>query len=433
MKFKLTHTFYFLPIIFLSTISFPQNEWKVLNSPTNELLRFLHFVDEDFGVAAGRNGIILRTTNGGIEWSVLNTGVTSSFYDVFFLDDSKGWALTFPTSPPFFTKIINTTNGGDTWKTTNYVDEYTFFRTIFFLDSLTGFMGGDYIAKTTDGGANWARMNIDSSMLSGYPIIKIKFFDDQIGYACGGALDQAGVMWRTSDGGENWYAEGVSPDEVFDFYIKDSLNVIALSGDPEWIYPMGIVRSSNAGLAWTFTETELYHLSFALDFRTQTEGWSASGFDFLVSQNGGDSWEIVNTPDSSIIWDLQFINDTIGFACGQNGILLKYIGSTVSVPYVPNISIGNFELDQNYPNPFNSGTKIKYYVPTSINGESITSIVKIEVYDVLGKKIVTLLNDEKVSGNYEIQFDGQNFSSGVYYYTLISGDFRQTKKMILLR
>jgi hypothetical protein len=86
----------------------------------------------------------------------------------------------------------------------------------------------------------------------------------------------------------------------------------------------------------------------------------------------------------------------------------------------------NFILAQNYPNPFNPSTKIKYQIPE-------LSFVTIRVYDVLGIEIATLVNEEKPVGNYEVVFNANNLSSGIYIYQLKSGNFVETKKMILLK
>ncbi|MGB5287331.1 MAG: T9SS type A sorting domain-containing protein, partial [Ignavibacteriaceae bacterium] len=90
------------------------------------------------------------------------------------------------------------------------------------------------------------------------------------------------------------------------------------------------------------------------------------------------------------------------------------------------LSSNSFYLHNNYPNPFNPYTKIKYFIPA-------LSFVTIKVFDLLGKEVATLVNEEKAAGEYEIEFDGKGLSSGMYYYKLTVNDFSQTKKMILLR
>ena len=85
-----------------------------------------------------------------------------------------------------------------------------------------------------------------------------------------------------------------------------------------------------------------------------------------------------------------------------------------------------FALKQNYPNPFNPTTAISYRL-------SAFSKVRLNVYDLLGREITTLVNEEKSPGNYEVKFDGTNLPSGVYFYTLSTNEFFQAKKMLLMK
>jgi hypothetical protein len=90
-----------------------------------------------------------------------------------------------------------------------------------------------------------------------------------------------------------------------------------------------------------------------------------------------------------------------------------------------------FSLSQNYPNPFNPATTIKYQIPKNKKRKTIN--VKLTVYDILGKEIATLVNENKTPGYYNVIFNADNLHSGIYYYRLTSGDFSLTKKMILLK
>jgi len=100
--------------------------------------------------------------------------------------------------------------------------------------------------------------------------------------------------------------------------------------------------------------------------------------------------------------------------------------SPTDVEQENNLLPGNFTLQQNFPNPFNPSTQIKFSVPEAAN-------VKIIVTDILGREIVTLVNDNLNAGNYTVNFDAEALSSGVYFYTLITDDFKQSKKMILMK
>ena len=97
-----------------------------------------------------------------------------------------------------------------------------------------------------------------------------------------------------------------------------------------------------------------------------------------------------------------------------------------------------FELQQNYPNPFNPDTKIRYSIPEVMKQNHLSLMnVTLKVYDILGKEIVTLVNEEQSSGIYEVEFNNNTVSSiipsGVYVYRLIAGDYSSSKKMLLLK
>ena len=132
------------------------------------------------------------------------------------------------------------------------------------------------------------------------------------------------------------------------------------------------------------------------------------------------------------------IYDTFDF--GENFIKLKgfiidgvVYGDTSVVSVEDEIKpiVNDFKLEQNYPNPFNPTTKIKFEIPGQAPNDN--ALVSLKVYDILGNDIATLVNEEKPVGEYEVEFDGQNLPSGVYFYQLKAGSFIQTKKMILLK
>ncbi len=90
------------------------------------------------------------------------------------------------------------------------------------------------------------------------------------------------------------------------------------------------------------------------------------------------------------------------------------------------VTVDDFELSQNYPNPFNPVTTISYKIPEQ-------SFATLKVFDLLGREISTLVNDEKSAGNYEVKFNASSLPSGIYFYRLQSGNFDKTKKMILMK
>lgn len=86
----------------------------------------------------------------------------------------------------------------------------------------------------------------------------------------------------------------------------------------------------------------------------------------------------------------------------------------------------HFALLQNYPNPFNPSTTIKYSVPAGVH-------ITLQIFDILGRNVATLVNEEKLPGKYEVKFDGSYLSSGVYFYQLRSYNYNEIKKLLLIK
>ncbi|MBP9096438.1 MAG: T9SS type A sorting domain-containing protein [Ignavibacteria bacterium] len=108
---------------------------------------------------------------------------------------------------------------------------------------------------------------------------------------------------------------------------------------------------------------------------------------------------------------------------------MDFNGNFKYIDLTEDVIIGSPEkliLEQNYPNPFNPVTVISFQLPSDQN-------VLLKIYDVNGKEVMTLINGFKEAGIHEVKFDGNNLSSGVYYYQIKSGDFKATKKMILTK
>lgn len=99
---------------------------------------------------------------------------------------------------------------------------------------------------------------------------------------------------------------------------------------------------------------------------------------------------------------------------------------TGAVDVEDNSVVNTFELNQNYPNPFNPSTSIKFSVAERSN-------VTLKVFDMLGREVATLVNSAKEAGSYEVNFDASDLSSGLYVYTLNTGNFTSTKKMMLMK
>ncbi|GAB4286628.1 MAG: hypothetical protein Kow0098_02070 [Ignavibacteriaceae bacterium] len=402
-----------------------QEGWHQIASPTDNFLRYLYFADSYTGWAGGGEGTIIKTTNEGKDWHLQQSNVNTFIRDIYFLDHNFGWAITIRDTSPFGTEILRTSNGGDEWIKTDYPEINVFFNAVIFFDTLNGLLGGDIIARTTDGGLTWTESNLDSVFVSTLPKKNFKFYNSQYGFACGGSIDVAGVIWKTTDGGINWRTYGVAPEPINDMLIIDSLNILALSGDPEGFFGVGVIRSSDAGETWDYEELTIQGLSFGLDSRNKNEIWSASALKFLHSEDGGISWTEI-FPDSGIeIYDLTFPSESYGIAVGLNGVILRY-SSPTSIDNKENIKSDQFTLFQNYPNPFNPTTVISWQTP-------VDGWQSLKIYDLYGSEVVTLVDEYKPAGRYEAQWNADGYASGVYFYQLKSGRLIKTKKLLFVR
>ena len=161
----------------------------------------------------------------------------------------------------------------------------------------------------------------------------------------------------------------------------------------------------------------------------QNDNREATYFYFLVENFG--LCEVYNCE-----LDTGFNLSTVG--CIINGVV--YGDTTLTgIQKLSSFIPENFSLSQNYPNPFNPNTIINYSIPSNVKRE--TSNVKLVVYNNLGKEIATLVNEKQNAGSYEVEFNGEGFPSGVYFYNLVvsssnslsTTDFAETKRMILLK
>jgi len=382
------------------------------------------FANADTGTAVGYGGTILRTTNGGATWTSQWTGVVNLLYGVSFSGTNTGTVVGQNG------RILRTTNGGIYWTAQDY--PLSFFYAIFFFDSLNGLMGGDRgkIRQTTDGGLTWFPAVVDSSVIATFPVLHFDFYDRFYGFAVGGRMDLAGIVWKTTNGGARWHVVAPASEPFHALHFIDSLNLIAVGGDFD--YGAGMIRSKNGGESWEYTYLNIWGEARALAFRTPSEGYSPLGFPgtYMVTMDTGRTWTLYYTLDSSGVFDVVFPDSTHGYMVGARGRVFKYDPKIVSAKDTPTELPSIPILQQNYPNPFNPVTAIRYQLPEA-------SYVVLKVYNVIGREVKTLLKGNEDAGMHKVEFNGEGLASGTYYYELTTniGGTRSTqvRKMILLR
>ncbi len=413
-KLLLLKFFSILFLLITSSICLSQSGWILQNSGTTDSLRSVKFLDLNNGWAAGTNGVVLRTSDGGDNWMKLSNPFIHDLHSVFTTSESVCYVTGDSGT------ILKTSDGGINWVLLNSNVSVSL-NSIFFINNLTGFAAGNEgtIIKTTDSGNNW--INLVSN--SGIQFNSINFANSSRGWVAG-----YGGILHTTDGGIQWSPQFIDGNLILNsICFVDSLHGWTAYFDNVTFGPEN-VRTTNAGLSWiNYAMNNSYSIS--IFFINQNKGWS-SGFygSIMYSTDGGVSWtlQVSGTPEH--LRSVYFADSLNGWIVGDNGKILRtntggmITGISNSSKIEPNI----FLLEQNYPNPFNPVTQINYEL-------RIANYVSLKVFDVLGNEVKTLINDKQNSGQYKIKFDATDLPSGIYYYKLKSENFEQVRKMVLIK
>ena len=374
--------------------------------------------------ASDSKGGFYRSSTGGDGWTKYQTGTTLELSSGHFINSLTGWLVGGKTSP-LQRIILKTTNGGVNWVTQHTANSGNLYDVHFF-DQNTGIAAGNFgaIVRTTNSGVNWQSISGVTWTING-----LYFSDANTGIAVG----EAGRIFRTTNQGLNWTQvnSGAFLDTQLGVDFADASTGVSVGSQGR------MYRTTNGGVNWVqlpdVTLNTLYSISFA-DALTAYACGSNLGNDasVLKSTDAGLTWQRQNSGTDNILYDINFVNAETGFAVGEGGTILKTTrgGIPIGIQQVSgNIPTG-FKLHQNYPNPFNPVTKISFEIPASSENVNNTSLV---VYDITGKLVRVLTDQYLRAGNYEYTFDASSLPSGVYFYVLRSGTFNETKKMILVK
>jgi hypothetical protein len=311
-----------------------------------------------------------------------------------------------PSASPFtedFVGVASTTNGGTNWQVT---------ENAFDMNGINGYLpqkgnirvnGLPNIAIDTTGGPRHGWIYIITTQKNLSPA----------------GTDPDVILNRSTDGGLTW-SSGIRVNQ-------DAVN----NGKIQYFPAVHVDKQGGLNIIF-------------YDDRNTT--FDSTGVFLARSEDGGNTWKEFQISDNNFkplpIGGLGqgYQGDNISITSGNNKLWPVWMDnrtgiyqiwtvpieiSSVDVEQTSEI-ISEFRLEQNYPNPFNPTTTWSFVI-----GQR--SLVSLKVYDVLGNEVATLINDEKPSGSYEIEFNATDLSSGIYFYQLQAGSFVDTKKMILLR
>lgn len=188
-----------------------------------------------------------------------------------------------------------------------------------------------------------------------------------------------------------------------------------------------IFKTTNSGNTWSTLSSGTNLTLTNLFFADANTGWvCGDNLSVRKTTNGGVNWSNQYLAGMYFFNGIHFINSMTGWVVGENGSILKTITGGVGIRKIESGIPDKFLLLQNYPNPFNPSTNIRYQIPDN-------KFVNLKVFDAIGKEIETLVNEKQSPGTYEVIFDGSIYSSGIYFYKLITDGFSETKKMVLIK
>ncbi|TRZ66353.1 T9SS C-terminal target domain-containing protein [bacterium] len=296
------------------------------------------------------------------------------------------------------------------------VNSLTIYGTTIFAGTVAS---GVYLSN--DNGTSWTQTALNNRTVNALAVSGTYIFAGTINYPTG-----AGEVYISTNNGTSWTVTALYNKYVYSLAVSGSNIFAGTYNSP--LGSGGVYLSTNNGTNWTQTilnNKSVY--SLAASGNNIFAGTDSNGV--FLSTNNGISWINKNQGFSVIpsVSALLIIGNTYIFAGTQGqSVWLRLYTESIGIKQISEVVPSSYSLQQNYPNPFNPTTKIQYAIPH--NG-----IVKLVVFDALGRVVETLVNENQTAGVYETEFNASRYSSGVYFYKLTTGNFSETKKMTLIK
>lgn len=438
-------------VVLVWSISGLSQSWQTLpNAPVLSRHNDVFFLDANAGwIVSGRDqnnrdiGQIFNTRDGGASWQLQFARANTHFRSVGFVSEERGWAGNVGAgefNATDTTVLYQTFDGGGNWLPMN---DFTGPKPVglcgmYVLNDSSVYAvgrvrGPAYFAKTTDRGKTWLSKDMNEVAAG---LIDVFFFDPDTGMAVGltnvNHNQSSGVVLFTHDGGETWVRRFVSTrtGEWCWKISSPARNAIFAAVQRNSQTPIVILKSLDGGRNW---EEKVFSFSNyfvqGIGFVNELEGWIGgnSSFPSFETTDGGETWHEAGF--GSRMNRVRFLGDTLGFAVGQS--VYKFQRSKTRVADRDHETPQSYRLAQNYPNPFNPQTIIEYALPAPRR-------VTIAIHDLTGKTVRVLVDERQPAGTHLVKWEGvdqagQQASSGAYLYSLRAGEFRVTRKMVLLR
>lgn len=407
-------------LVFLIVFSESNAQWQSTYGPTGfAYQRVLCFaqIGSTYFCGTQADGVWKSTDNSSSDWIKVNNGLTNVTVNTLLVIGADLFAGTAGG-------VFKTSNSGQNWSSLNNGLSNTSVSSMAVIGSnlfVSTFGGG--VFRSTDNGSSWTAVNngLSSNWIDALTTIGSNVFAASSGFGSSG-------VYVSTDNGSNWNTANFGLNVFTVMTItSNGLNLFAVTKEGS---ATRVFVSTNNGTNWILANTGLPE-GLEKCFAVSGTNIFAGAYDqgVFLSTNNGTNWVAVNEGfgTSRTIRCLGILGTDLfagfyGYSVKRRPLSDFGITAVNDVKDLP----ANFSLSQNFPNPFNPSTRIQYQV------SSITN-VSLKVYDILGNEAATLVNEQKPAGIYEVEFDANQLTSGIYFYKLQAGSFVEAKKMILIQ
>ena len=391
--------------------------------------------NEFYDISYINNGIFLVSSFNGVykslDWGASWSPTSFNGFGAFDIGINANGIMFFANSTLSWSGTYRSSDLGTTWQNINPYFSSTALEYLNDGCVIAGFTETGVITNgiyvTSDNGNTWENTNyFTGNNLNFYDIELDRNNDIYLSFTS--PVPNQNGIYLSTDNGYFWSNIGLPNDSPIICLAIDSSGYVYAGSNY-----YGIFRTPGRTVP-----VELFSFTAIANVNEVTLYWSTatetnnSGFEILRT-NKDDSWNKIGfVPGHGTTTETQhysFIDNDV--SPGKFQYKLKQIDYDGTFEYSQIVEIeiplvNKFSLSQNYPNPFNPSTVISYRLP-------VIGFVTLKVYDILGREIATLVNEEKPAGEYEVEFDGANLPSGIYFYQLKVGSFVETRNMVLIK
>ncbi len=449
------------------------NNYQIINVPGIDWINNVIFFNQYKGFVSGENGVF-TTSNGGQTWNRVFGDSNIRMYDAVKLQNSSTAFVVGSTEDLLHIYVLTTTNAGATWSTVTIPGNNIPYAVTSYSNTVDIVCNSNSVVRSTNSGQSWQEhignpawnfVPSDAVRLGNVLFVSLgRLYRSRnlLDWQDVGLLDQShnGVAVEgLTQNGEVVFGAGYKtavPTDILSMnehfkkstdgarvyvpgygYMK-AIDFINLRSTFDLPVPT-ICYSKNLGKDWTKVflpgngyMTQVGFANSNVGYSTGTEidtvgGEIISTGVVYETNNGGKRWRKVFETDSIEygMRSIEIINNKAIFSFGSKLLVLRNHNND-AVEVDSKEDTPQQKLEQNYPNPFNPVTQISFSL-------AVSGMVKLSIYDITGREVKALVNESKSAGNYTVDFNGSELSSGVYFYKLETGNFRVTKRMTLIK